>query len=80
MTCIVMCVWKRGGYGRSSGGTRVVKLAAESQEATLGYGARSTSTNMLTSRRPKGGQHDTNNMRIVATRGVARSGGGDPHD
>jgi hypothetical protein len=46
---------------RISGGTHVLKPAAESREATLGYGARLTSTNMSTSSRLKaqGVKHDT---------------------
>jgi hypothetical protein len=32
---------------------RVLEMAAEIREATLGYGARSTSTSMMTSSRPK---------------------------
>jgi hypothetical protein len=31
----------RGGYGRISGGTRVLEVAADSWEAALGHGARS---------------------------------------
>jgi hypothetical protein len=38
-----------------------LEKAAESRAAALGFGARSPSTNMLTSSRPKGRQHDTNN-------------------
>jgi hypothetical protein len=63
-------------YGRINGGTRVLELAAESREASLGYGARSTSTNMLTSSRPKEGSTTTTSRRNVATGGAARSGGG----
>jgi hypothetical protein len=48
------CVVARG-YGHISGGLRVLEMEAESREAALGYGALSTSTNMLTSSRPKGG-------------------------
>jgi predicted nucleic acid-binding protein len=37
------------GYGRISGGLKVLELAANNQEASLGKGARYTSTGMLTS-------------------------------
>jgi hypothetical protein len=58
--CIFKTVWRRGGYGWISGGTRMLEVAAESREASLGYGARSTLINMLTSSRPKARkQHDT---------------------
>jgi hypothetical protein len=52
----------------------------KSREATLENGARSTSTNQLTSSRPKGGQHDTNTEEDCRDGGAARSCGGDPHD
>jgi hypothetical protein len=39
----------RGGYGRINDGLRVLELAADNREATLGKGARYTSTGMLTS-------------------------------
>jgi hypothetical protein len=58
--CIFKTVCRRGGYGWISGGTRMLELAAESREASLGYGARSTLTNMLTSSRLNTlKQHDT---------------------
>jgi hypothetical protein len=53
----------------------VLQLAAESLEATHGYGACSTSTDMLTSSRPKGGSTTATPRRIVATGGAARFGG-----
>jgi hypothetical protein len=34
------CFFGEEGYGRISGGTRVLELAADSREATLGHGAR----------------------------------------
>jgi hypothetical protein len=69
------CVVAKG-YGRiSGGGTRVLELAAESRGMALGYGARSTSTSLLTSSRPKGGI-TTPKTRVVATGGAARYGGG----
>jgi hypothetical protein len=55
--CIFMIVWWRRGYGRISCGTRVLELAAGSREATVGYGACSTSTNLLEP--AEMGQHDT---------------------
>jgi hypothetical protein len=51
-------------------------VAVESREAALGYGARSTSTCLSTSSRPKGGSTIPSQRRIVATRGAARSSGG----
>jgi hypothetical protein len=57
--CICRSVWRRGGYGRIRDGTRALELAADSREATLGYGARSMSTSMVTASRPKGGKHET---------------------
>jgi hypothetical protein len=39
----------RGVYGRINGGLKVLELAPDSREATLGMGARYTSTGMLTS-------------------------------
>jgi hypothetical protein len=74
--CIVMTMWRRGKYGRISGGTRVLELAADSREATIGCGARSTSTSVLTSTRPKGGSKTTTARRTVAIGEAARSGGG----
>jgi hypothetical protein len=41
------CMWNilwREGYGRISGGMRVLEVAADSREATPGKGAHSTST------------------------------------
>jgi hypothetical protein len=54
--------------------------AAESRKATLGYGARSTSTSMLTPSRLKGGSMTPSARRTVAMEGAARSSGGGPHD
>jgi hypothetical protein len=34
------CLFGEEGYGRISGGTRVLELAADSLEAALGHGAR----------------------------------------
>jgi hypothetical protein len=66
----------RGGYGRINGGTWVLELATESREAPLGYGARSTSTGMLTSNRLKGDNMTQATIRTAATGGAARFGGG----
>jgi hypothetical protein len=66
----------RGGHGRINGWLRVLELAAGSHEAAPGKGACYSSTNMLTSSCPKEGQHDTKNVRSVATAGAARFGGG----
>jgi hypothetical protein len=71
--CIFKSVWWRGWYGLIGGGTRVFELAAESREAALGYGARSTSTSLLTSSRPKGGNTTPRARIIVATGRAARS-------
>ena len=73
---MLMSVWWRGGYGRISGGLRMWELAGESREATLGYGAHSTSTSVLAPSRPKGGGTTITARRSVATGGVARSSGG----
>jgi hypothetical protein len=54
-----------------SGGTWVLELAAESREAPLGHGARSTSANMLTSSRHKAGSKTTKARRTIATGGAA---------
>jgi hypothetical protein len=64
------------GYGRISGGTRVWELAAESHEAPLRYGARSTSTCLMTLSRTKGGSTTLGARRIIATGGATRYGGG----
>jgi hypothetical protein len=64
---VVMSVWCRRGDGRISGGTRVFESAAESREAALGYGARSTPTSPLNSSRPKEGSMTTAARRTVAT-------------
>jgi hypothetical protein len=71
-----MSVCWLGGHGRISGGTRVLELAAESREAALGYGARSTSTSMLTQSRPKWGITTPTTRRTIATGGAAGLGGG----
>jgi hypothetical protein len=55
-------------------------LAADKREAAPGDGARYSSTRVLTSSLPKGGQQDTNNWRTVAKGGAARSAGGGPKD
>jgi hypothetical protein len=65
------CVVARG-YGRISGGTRALELAAESREASLGYGARSTSTSLLTLSRPKEDSTTPLARRAVAMGGAAR--------
>jgi hypothetical protein len=53
-----------------------LELAAESRKATLGYGARSTSTSMLTSSRPKEGGTTATTRRTVATERAVSFGGG----
>jgi hypothetical protein len=59
-----------------NGGTRVLEMAAESREATVVYGARSTWTSLLTSSRTIGGSTTPSARRIVAMGRAARSGGG----
>jgi hypothetical protein len=39
-TIFADCFFGEEGYGRISGGTRVLELAADNWEATLGHGAR----------------------------------------
>jgi hypothetical protein len=45
--CIFKSVWRRRWYGRISGGTRLLELAADNREATPWQGARLTLTNAL---------------------------------
>jgi hypothetical protein len=72
---IFRSAWWRGGYGGINGGLRELELAAESRKATLGSCARSTSTSLLTSSRPKGGSTTTTTMVAHASGGAARFGG-----
>jgi hypothetical protein len=51
----------------------VMEMAPDCREATLGKGARYTSTGMLTSRRPKGGITTLATRRNVATGGTTGS-------
>jgi hypothetical protein len=53
-----MSVWRRGGYGRISGGTRALELAMVSREATPGKGARLLSTSHVPFEPSRGERHD----------------------
>jgi hypothetical protein len=51
-------VWKRGGYGRISGGTRALERAMVSREAASGKGARSPSISLVPVEPSRGVRHD----------------------
>jgi hypothetical protein len=71
-------IWREG-YGRISGGTRVLELAADSQEATPRKGARSTSNiaHEVEHTHLRGWSSTPTTRRTTAARGAARYGGAD---
>jgi hypothetical protein len=72
------CFWRRG-YHRISGGTRVLELAVDIWEASLGKGARSTSTSAheVEHTHPGGWSATSAARRTAAATRVTRYGGVD---
>jgi hypothetical protein len=72
-------IFLRKGYGRINGGTRLLEMAADSREATLGNSARSKSTNAIDVEQTHIGEWSSTpaTRRTAAARAVARSCGAD---